>query len=274
MAVVAGTAIPLVGSKGPEGDQGQATPALGSLCFAAGPQAVLSNVGGSANGVVMGVSGSTAQPCNYYPSDASAFLGATLINFGASNAAFSFSLVNVTAGTTLYTSGNYATGTVSTVGVFSQAAYPMAKGAQYQWRCNGAGTVYACVQPYYAMAANTSVAASQVNDFYLGSNVTLSGTVSTMALPGTASTAYIRLPRAGYLYTYNVANNSGSAVSLRFVNFTSTATLVTQTIAANSVATFGPFGPATAPLLVNTNYGFQVTGSGPADLQVQASVVS
>jgi hypothetical protein len=274
MAIKAGTALSLVGPKGPVGDQGQATPALGSLCFAAGPQGYLNGASSSAAGVWVGTAGISNAPAMFMSVDATALLGATIVNYSTSTAAFSFALVNVTTGATLYSSAAYGAGTVNTVGVFSQTAYVMPAGNRYQWRCIGAGTAYCSVQPYYMLPSNAAIAASTVQLFSLPPTVTLSSGGNNLLLPGTNATNYLRLPRSGYLYSAVVANNSTSPVTIQFCNQTTNVVIAQYNVAASAVATLGPFTPSTCLLLANNNYIVRATGTAPADLQVQVTLVS
>lgn len=274
MAIKTGTALSLVGPKGPVGDQGQATPALGSVCFAAGPQGYLSAGASTAAGIYLGTAGVATAPAMYMSVDATALLGATIVNYSSSSAAFSFALVNVTTGATVYTSASYGVGTVNTVGVFAQTAYAMPAGNRYQWKCIGAGTAYVSVQPYYMLPSNAAIAASTVQLFTLTPAVTLTSTATNLCLPGTASTNYLRLPRSGYVYSTVVANNSSASVTIQFYNQT-TGTLIVQYVCPGStVTTLGPFTPATCLLLAANNYVVRAIGSASADLQVQVTLVS
>jgi hypothetical protein len=254
---------------GPTGPQGFTT--LSTQSAGNGVTVAMSGVTLSSTPVAAYVPGTT-QPAIANYNFASQLVGFSITNPGS---AVTLSLVNTTAGTTVYSASIAAN--LTTGNAFLLGTYPMPASANYQWQASGSGTASFCLTPLYLMpAASAGYNISNLPTVAISASQTFSSTATQLRYPGTTVGNAFRMAKGGALYGATLLNQTTAALTFAFNYSTnagnSYAVLYSVSVPANSSTTVGPFNQAQYAMVSAAIAYWSVTGTGTgtcfADSQV------
>jgi hypothetical protein len=226
---------------GPTGPQGPST--LGSAGLAIGPAPSASAFAAGSTPGVLPLANNGQTPCQFLPTSASAFMGATLGNLYS--AAVTFELYNQTTSTSVMTQA-VASGTITTIGQFSATQYPLTANNVYVWRVTTgtAGSVPVYILPTYLTPSNSpSASVTYTGTAGFSANTTFTSTQVIAPVMGntTAVPWEIRPFRSAYVYqvvatfTPSGSTPSSASLSLAFYAQGPNTTQATYTVTATGL---------------------------------------